>query len=68
MEQYKANSIVLLSCHVNCKAHELSLTYVPFPGLVATSLLLLQYSKLQMAKAVDKTPSVQVYNTCIYPS
>ena len=39
MEQYKANSIVLLSCHVNCKTHELSLTYVPFPGLVATSIV-----------------------------
>ena len=39
MEEYKANSIVLLSCHVNWKTHELSLTYVPFPGLVATSIV-----------------------------
>ena len=68
MEQYKANSIVLLSWHVNCKTHELSLSYVSFPALVATSILMLQYSKLQMAKAADKTPYVQVYNTCIYPS
>ena len=28
---------------------------------------MLQYSKLHVAKAVDKTPYVQVYNTCIYP-
>ena len=39
MEQYKANSIVLLSCHVNCKTHELSLTYESFPDLVTTSIV-----------------------------
>ena len=26
-------------CHVNCKTHKLSLTYVPLPGLVATSIV-----------------------------
>ena len=28
-----------LSCHVNWKTHKLSVTYVPFPAIVATSIV-----------------------------
>ena len=37
-------------CHVNCKTHKLSATYVPLPGLVATSIV----AVLQMTKALVK--------------
>ena len=48
---------------MNCKTHELSVTYVSYPSIVATSIVaVLQAPDDQ---AVDKAPCVQVYNTCI---
>ena len=53
----KQNTSKQHGCHVNCKTCKLSVTYVSFPGLRATSLL--PHSKLQMTKAVVKTSFVQ---------
>ena len=51
-------------CHVNCKTHKLSATYVPLPGLVATSIVVvLQTSD---GKGSVETFFVQVHNTYIH--
>ena len=63
--EFPVTQIVRSYCrlYVNCKNHKLSVVCVPFPALVTTSIV--TYSKLQMAKTVDKNSFVQIYNTCI---
>ena len=51
-------------CHVNCKTRKLSFAYVPFPVLVATSIVVVLQAPV--TKAVVKTIFVQVYNTCVH--
>ena len=61
--KHSTKQTALLSCEL-CKTHKLSFAYVPFPAIVATSIVVVLQAPV--TKAVVKTIFVQVYNTCVH--